>query len=413
MESEDLAVGLDIGTTKIVALVGNVIDDSIEIVGIGQAPSKGLEKGVVVDIGQTTSSIRKAVRQAEKMADVTIDSVYAGITGKHINYLNNTGTVSINRADSVIREDDVRRVIETAKAMQQIPPQSEMIHIIPRQFVVDNQEGITDPIGMTGTRLEADVHIVTGATTAVHNLTRCLDSLDIGVEQLVLEPLASSHAVLSSAEKELGVLLMDIGGGTTDLAVFKKGDIWFSKVLPVAGEHMTNDITVGLQTPLEVAEDIKVEHGTVFLDEENQDKRIEVATVGGDKIKQIPIKNLAKVIEPRVEEIFNLTFQELEDAGYRDLIPSGVVLSGGTSLLNGIVEYGNRHFDIPIRRGSTPDDIHGLRDVVESPIYATSVGLLKYSVESHDYLRNGRRTMSQGTTVISDIFSWLGKFFRR
>jgi len=413
MESEDLVVGLDIGTTKIVALVGNVIENSIEIVGIGQAPSKGLEKGVVVDIGQTTSSIRKAVRQAEKMADVKIDSVYAGITGKHINYLNNTGTVSINRSDSVIRKDDVRRVIETAKAMQQIPPQSEMIHIIPRQFVVDNQEGITDPIGMTGTRLEADVHIVTGATTAVHNLTRCLDSLDIGIEQLVLEPLASSHAVLSSAEKQLGVLLMDIGGGTTDLAVFKKGDIWFSKVLPVAGEHMTNDITVGLQTPLEVAEEVKVEHGTVFINEENEDKRIEVATVGGDEVKQIPITNLAKVIEPRVEEIFNLTFQELEDAGYRDLIPSGVVLSGGTSLLNGIVEYGNRHFDLPIRRGSTPEDIHGLRDVVESPIYATSVGLLKYSIQSHDYLRNGKRTMSQGGTLLSDIFSWLGKFFRR
>ncbi|MBS3787819.1 cell division protein FtsA [Candidatus Bipolaricaulota bacterium] len=413
MESEDLVVGLDIGTTKIVALVGNVVDNSIEIVGIGQASSKGLEKGVVVDIAQTTSSIRKAVSQAEKMADVKIDSVYAGITGKHINYLNNTGTVSINRSDSVIRKDDVRRVIETAKAMQQIPPQSEMIHIIPRQFVVDNQEGITDPIGMTGTRLEADVHIVTGASTAVHNLTRCLNSLDIGIEQLVLEPLASSHAVLSSAEKQLGVLLMDIGGGTTDLAVFKKGDIWFSKVLPVAGEHMTNDITVGLQTPLEVAEEIKVEHGTVFINEENQDKRIEVATVGGDEVRQIPIKNLAKVIEPRVEEIFNLTFQELEDAGYRDLIPSGVVLSGGTSLLNGITEYANRHFDIPIRRGSTPDDIHGLRDVVESPIYATSVGLLKYSVESHDYLRNGKRTMRQGDSVISDIFSWLGKFFRR
>lgn len=413
MESEDLVVGLDIGTTKIVALVGNVVDDSIEIVGIGQTPSKGLEKGVVVDIGQTTSSIREAVSQAEKMADVKIDSVYAGITGKHINYLNNTGTVSINRSDSVIRKDDVSRVIETAKAMQQIPPQSEMIHIIPRQFVVDNQEGITDPIGMTGTRLEADVHIVTGASTAVHNLTRCLNSLDIGIEQLVLEPLASSHAVLSSAEKQLGVLLMDIGGGTTDLAVFKKGDIWFSKVLPVAGEHMTNDITVGLQTPLEVAEEIKVEHGTVFINEENQDKRIEVATVGGNEVDQIPIKNLAKVIEPRVEEIFNLTFQELEDAGYRDLIPSGVVLSGGTSLLNGIVEYANRHFDIPIRRGSTPDDIHGLRDVVESPIYATSVGLLKYSVESHDYLRNGKRTMSQGGSVLSDIFSWLGKFFRK
>ncbi|MFP3953238.1 MAG: cell division protein FtsA [Candidatus Acetothermia bacterium] len=413
MESEDLVVGLDIGTTKIVALVANVIDDSIEIVGFGQAPSRGLEKGVVVDIGQTTNSIRKALERAEKMADVNVKSVYVGITGKHINYLNNTGTVSINRSDNVIRRDDVRRVIETAKAMQQIPPQSEMIHIIPRQFVVDDQEGITDPIGMTGTRLEADVHIVTGASTAVHNLRRCLESLNIGIDQLVLEPLASSYAVLSSAEKQLGVLLMDIGGGTTDLAVFKKGDIWFSKVIPLGGEHITNDITVGMHTPLETAEEIKIDHGTVYVDEENENKQVEVATVGGDEQRRVPLKNLAKVIEPRVEEIFDMSFQEVEDAGYEDLIPSGVVLSGGTSLLNGVVEYGHRHYGVPMRRGSTPPDIHGLRDIVESPIYATSVGLLKYSVDSHDFLRNGKREIGRGSSPSSDIFRWLASFFRK
>lgn len=412
MEDEELIVGLDIGTTKIVALVGNVANGSIEVVGIGQAPSRGLEKGVVVDIGQTTNSIRKAIRKAEKMADVRIDSVYAGIAGKHIDSINNSGTVSINRSDRVIRSDDVSRVIETAKAIQQVPPEAEMIHIIPRQFIVDGQEGITDPVGMTGTRLEVDVHIVTGASTAVHNVVRCLETLDIGIDQIVLEPLASSYAVLSSAEKELGVVLMDIGGGTTDLAVFRNGDIWFSKVIPIAGEHITNDITVGLQTPLEAAEEIKIQSGTPLVDEVGDDERVEVATVGGDKKKRVSRKKLAKVIEPRVEEIFDLAVQEVEDAGYRDLVPSGVVLTGGTALLKGIVEFANRRYGLPVRRGKNPQGVHGLRDVIESPIYATSVGLLKYATNSHDYIHNGRKNERGRGSFLSKIFQWLGKFLR-
>lgn len=412
MEDEELMVGLDIGTTKIVVLVGNVTDGAIEIVGIGQAPSRGLEKGVVVDIGQTTNSIRKAVRKAEKMADVRIDSVYAGIAGKHIESINNSGTVSINRSDRVIKRDDVRRVIETAKAIQQIPQESEMIHIIPRQFIVDGQEGITDPVGMTGTRLEADVHIVTGASTAVHNIVRCLNSLDIDIDQIVLEPLASSEAVLSSAEKELGVVLMDIGGGTTDLAVFRNGDIWFSKVIPVAGEHITNDITVGLQTPLQAAEEIKIQAGTPLVDDIGDEENVEVATVGGDQKKRVSRKKLAKVIEPRVEEIFDLAVQEVEDAGYRDLVPSGVVLTGGTALLKGIVKFANQRYGLPVRRGKNPQGVHGLRDVIESPIYATSVGLLKYGVSSHDYLRNGRKNQRGSPTMAAKVFQWLAKFFR-
>ena len=253
MRKERIVVGLDVGTTKVVALVGNVVDGMIEIIGMGRADSHGLEKGVVVDIGRTITSIRKAVEEAENMADVKIDSVYVGIAGKHITSINNSGTVSINRPDRIIAEEDVRRVVETAQAIQ-IPPESEMIHVIPRQYIVDGQDGITDPVGMTGTRLEVDVHIVTGAITAVHNLVRCVESLGIRINQIVLEPLASSMAVLSSAEKELGVILMDVGGGTTDISVFRGGDIWFSKVIPIAGEHITNDITVGLQTPIEEAE---------------------------------------------------------------------------------------------------------------------------------------------------------------
>ena len=409
MRKERVVVGLDVGTTKVVALVGNVIDGTIEIIGLGKAESHGLEKGVVVDIGRTISSIRKAVEEAENMADVKINSVYVGIAGKHITSINNSGTVSINRPDRIIAQDDVRRVVETAQAIQ-LPPESEMIHVIPRQYIVDGQDGITDPVGMTGTRLEVDVHIVTGAITAVHNLVRCVESLDIGIEQIVLEPLASSMAVLSSAEKELGVVLMDVGGGTTDISVFRGGDIWFSKVIPIAGEHITNDITVGLQTPIEEAELIKKQAGTALVESVAEDEKIEVATIGGDEKKTVSRKKLAKIIEPRVEELLDLGMQEVEDAGYRDLVPAGLVLTGGTSLLQGIAEFANQRYDVPVRRGRIPQGIHGLRDIVESPIYATSIGLLRYAVETKDFKKP--EYARKRSSLISKLFTWLNRFFR-
>ena len=409
MRKERVVVGLDVGTTKVVALVGNVANGLIEIIGMGKAESHGLEKGVVVDIGRTISSIRKAVEEAENMADVKIDSVYVGIAGKHINSINNSGTVSINRPDRIITEDDIHRVVETAQAIQ-LPPASEMIHVIPRQYIVDGQDGITDPVGMTGTRLEVDVHIVTGAITAVHNLVRCVESLDIGIEQIVLEPIASSLAVLSSAEKELGVILLDIGGGTTDISVFRGGDIWFSKVIPIAGEHITNDITVGLQTPIEEAELIKKQAGTALVESVGEDEKIEVATIGGDEKKTVSKKKLAKIIEPRVEELLDLAMQEVEDAGYRDLVPAGLVLTGGTSLLDGIVEFAHQRYGIPVRRGKIPQGIHGLRDIVESPIYATSIGLLRYSVETKDFSK--RRYDRKKGSLINKLFAWFNRFFR-
>jgi cell division protein FtsA len=410
MRKERVVVGLDVGTTKVVALVGNVVDGSIEVIGLGKAESHGLEKGVVVDIGRTITSIRKAVEEAENMADVKIDSVYVGIAGKHITSINNSGTVSINRPDRIIAQDDVRRVVETAQAIQ-LPPESEMIHIIPRQYIVDGQDGITDPVGMTGTRLEVDVHIVTGAITAVRNLVRCVEELGIGIEQIVLEPLASSMAVLSSAEKELGVCLMDVGGGTTDISVFRGGDIWFSKVIPIAGEHITNDITVGLQTPIEEAELVKKTHGTALVDSVGEDEKIEVATIGGDEKKLVSKKKLAKIIEPRIEELLDLGMQEVEDAGYRDLIPAGLVLTGGTSLLNGIVEFASKRYDLPCRRGKIPQGIHGLRDIVESPIYATSIGLLRYAVEAKDFKKRGYGSKRR-RTLISRLREWFDTFFR-
>ena len=410
MRKEKVVVGLDVGTTKVVALVGNTIDGMIEVIGMGRSESHGLEKGVVVDIGRTISSIRKAVEEAENMADVKIDSVYVGIAGKHITSINNSGTVSINRPDRIITEDDVRRVVETAQAIQ-IPPESEMIHVIPRQYIVDGQDGITDPVGMTGTRLEVDVHIVTGSITAVHNLVRCVESLGIGIKQIVLEPIASSLAVLSSAEKELGVILMDVGGGTTDISVFRGGDIWFSKVIPIAGEHITNDITVGLQTPIEEAELVKKMHGTALVDSVGEDDKIEVATIGGDEKKLVSKKRLAKIIEPRVEELLDLAMQEVEDAGYRDLVPAGLVLTGGTSLLDGLAEFATQRYDIPVRRGKIPQGIHGLRDIVESPIYATSIGLLRYAVETKDF-KKPEFAERRRESIIGKLFSWFNRFFR-
>jgi cell division protein FtsA len=410
MRKEKVVVGLDVGTTKVVALVGNTIDGMIEIIGMGKSESHGLEKGVVVDIGRTIASIRKAVEEAENMADVRVDSVYVGIAGKHITSINNSGTVSINRPDRIITEDDVRRVVETAQAIQ-IPPESEMIHVIPRQYIVDGQDGITDPVGMTGTRLEVDVHIVTGSITAVHNLVRCVESLGIGIRQIVLEPIASSLAVLSSAEKELGVILMDVGGGTTDISVFRGGDIWFSKVIPIAGEHITNDITVGLQTPIEEAELVKKMHGTALVDSVGEDDKIEVATIGGDEKKVVSKKRLAKIIEPRVEELLDLAMQEVEDAGYRDLVPAGLVLTGGSSLLDGLPEFAGQRYDVPVRRGKIPQGIHGLRDIVESPIYATSIGLLRYAIETTDF-KKPEFADRRRESIIGKLFSWFNRFFR-
>ena len=412
----EIIVGLDIGTTKVVALVGNVENGIIEVVGMGKVPSHGLEKGVVVDIGETTSSIQRSIEDAETMADVKIKKVYASISGKHINSINNSGTVSINRPSREVTLDDVRRVIETAQAVQ-IPPDVEMLHVIPRQYIVDGQEGITDPVGMTGTRLEVDVHIVTGSVTAIHNIRRCVENLGIEIEQIILQPLASSYAVLNTAERELGVALMDIGGGTTDVAIFRGGDIWFSKVLPIAGEHLTNDVTVGLKVPYEEAERVKIQEGTPVVDETSGEEHLEICLISEER-KSITRRMLAKIIEPRLEELFDITVEEIEDAGYKDLIPAGIVLTGGTAMLRNLPEYVQSRYNIPVRRSKTPQGIHGLRDIVESPIYATAIGLLKYAIESKEYRegRIGRRSFNEHKySLFGKVLNWLeriNRFFR-
>ncbi|MFO8034787.1 MAG: cell division protein FtsA [Candidatus Bipolaricaulota bacterium] len=417
MRRERLVVGLDVGTTKVCCLVANAMEGLLEIIGMGMSPSRGLEKGVVVDIGRTIQSIKKSVEEAENMADMRVDNVLVGIAGKHIRSLNNTATVSITRQDRIISQDDVKRVVEAAQTIS-YPPDMDLIHVIPRQYVVDGQEGITDPVGMTGTRLEVDVHLVLGSVTAVHNLVRCVESLGVRIGQIVLEPLASSMAVLSSAESELGVVLLDMGGGTTDISVFRGGDIWFSKVIPIAGDHITNDITVGLQTPIEEAERIKKEYGTCLVDAVGEEETVDVATIGGDGTRAVKRKKLAKIIEPRVEEILDLAMQEVEDAGYRDLVPAGIVLTGGTALLEGIGEFAQQRYDLPVRRGRIPQGIHGLRDIVESPIYATGIGLLKYAVEGRDFARGkahsryhlGPHGRSGG--LFGKLMGWFRKFLR-
>jgi cell division protein FtsA len=419
----EIIVGLDIGTTKVVALVCNVEDGNIEIIGMGKAPSRGLEKGVVVDIGETTASIKRAIEEAENMADVEIEHVFAGIAGRHISSVNNSGTVSISRDSRIIALEDVQRVIDNAQAVQ-ISPDSQLIHVIPRQYIVDGQEGITDPVGMTGTRLEVDVHIVTGSITAVHNIIRCVNNVGIEVDQIVLQPLASSYAVLNEAEKELGVALMDIGGGTTDIAIFRDGDIWFSKILPIAGEHITNDIAVGLKVSYEEADRIKIQEGLPRLtDESAEEERIEITTLAEEK-KLISKRKLAKIIEPRLEELFDLAMGEIEDVGYRDLIPAGIVLTGGTSLLKGLPEFVSERYDIAVRRGRNPTGIHGLRDIVESPIYSTVIGLVKYSVVSKEYIHRfgnqrgvrqwgGARLQGDGWKgLFGRLMRWLNRFLR-
>jgi cell division protein FtsA len=371
---EDLIVGLDIGTTKICALVAAQRGDEIDVVGIGTHPSRGLRKGVVVDIDATVDSIKRAVEEAELMADCEITSVYAGIAGGHISGMNSHGIVAVKEQD--VRASDVRRVIDAAKAVA-IPMDREVIHVIPQEFIIDGQDGIREPLGMSGVRLEAKVHIVTAAVTSAQNIVKCANQAGLNVVDIVLEPLASAEAVLTDDERELGVCLIDIGGGTTDIAVFGDGSIKHTSVLGLGGYHISNDIAVGLRTPFEEAERIKKKFGVAAARFLSSDDVISVPSVGGRRPRQVSRKILCEIIEPRVEEILSLARQELMRAGMEDRIPSGVVLSGGCAALAGIADLAEEIFESPVRVG-LPARIGGLQDVVRDPMYATGVGLVLY-----------------------------------
>jgi len=369
----NIITGLDIGTSKVVALVGEVTPEgTIELIGMGRHPSRGLKRGVVVDIEATVNSIQRAVQEAELMAGCEVRSVFTGIAGSHIRSLNSHGIVAIR--DNEVSQADVDRVIEAAKAVA-IPADQKILHILPQEFIIDNQGSIREPVGMAGVRLEARVHLVTGSVSAAQNIAKCVRRCGLEVNDIILEQLASSHAVLTEDEKELGVCLVDIGGGTTDIAVFYEGAIQFTAVIPIAGDQVTNDIAMALRTPSKSAETIKVNHGYAMSELANEGQMIEVMSVSERPGRKISTKALSDVVSARYEELFTLVRNELRRSGFEDLIAAGIVLTGGASNVNGAIELAEMCFQMPVRHGAA-QQIVGLADAVANPALATSVGLL-------------------------------------
>jgi len=411
MSKKDFVVGLDIGTTKICCIVAEIVEAGpqpvVDIVGIGTAPSTGLRKGCVINIDSTVESITKAVEEAELMAGIEISGVYTGIAGGHIKSFNSTGIVAIK--DKEINEQDVQRVIDAAKAVA-IPLDREVIHIIPQEYIIDDQDGIRDPIGMSGVRLEAKVHIVTGAVSSAQNIIKCANKAGLNVSEICLEPIASSEAVLSPDEKELGVVLVDIGGGTSDIAVFKEGAVVHTGVLAIGGNHITNDISVGLRTPQNEAERIKIKYGCALAALVKPDETIEVPGVGGRKSRIVSRRLLAEIIEPRVEEIFSLIQREVMKSGYQELLSGGVVITGGSALLEGMPELAEFVFEMPVKRG-IPQGIGGLRDVVNSPKFATGVGLLKFGARKGSKSKFPIREKHIYDKVRGSMRSWIKDLF--
>ena len=373
-KKEDLIVGLDIGTTKVCVIVAAPSGDSIDIIGIGTHPSRGLRKGVVVDIDATVHSIKQAVEEAELMADCEISSVYAGIAGSHIRAFNSHGVVAVK--DREVAPGDVKRVIDAAKAVS-IPMDREVIHVIPQEFIIDDQDGIREPLGMSGVRLEAKIHIVTAAVTSAQNIVKCANKAGLNVMDIVLEPLASAEACLAEDERDLGVCLIDIGGGTTDVAVYSEGSIKHTSVLGLGGAHVSNDIAVGLRTPFDEAERVKKKFGVAAARFLGSDDVISVPSVGGRRPREVSRKLLCEIIEPRIDEILSLARQSLVKEGLEDRIPSGVVLTGGCSALEGVPDLAEEIFETPVRIG-IPCRVGGLQDVVRGPMYATGVGLVLF-----------------------------------
>ncbi len=375
----NLIVGLDIGTSKVVAVVGEInLEGRIEIIGIGSHPSRGLKKGVVVNIESTVQSIQRAVEEAELMAGCQINSVYTGIAGSHIRSLNSHGIVAIR--DKEVSSTDVDRVMDAARAVA-IPADQKILHTIAQEFIIDNQEGIQEPVGMSGVRLEAKVHMITGAVSAAQNIVKCVRRCGLEVDDIILEQLASSYSVLSDDEKELGVCLVDIGGGTTDLAVFTEGSIRHTAVIPIAGDQVTNDIAVALRTPTQYAEEIKIKYGCALMQLASSEETIEVPSVGDRPARRLARQTLAEVVEPRYEELMTLVQAELRRSGFEDLVAAGIVLTGGSSKMEGLIDLAEEVFHIPVRLGS-PQHVGGLVDVVRNPIYATGVGLLLFGREN-------------------------------
>ncbi len=407
----NVVVGLDIGTTKICAIIAEVAGGrAVDIIGIGTSPSKGLRKGVVVNIDVTVESIRRAIAEAELMAGVKAGAAFVGIAGGHIKGINSRGVIAISGKDREVTPADVERVIDAAKAVA-LPVDREVIHILPQEFIIDDQAGIKEPLGMSGVRLEAEVHIVTGAVTSAQNIIKCANRAGLEVQDIVLQQLASSEATLSQDERELGVVLVDIGGGTSDIAVFVEGSIYHTAVLSLGGDHVTNDIAIGLRTPAHEAEAIKKKYGCALAGLVKRDETVEVPSVGGRRPRILSRQTLCEIIQPRIEEIFGLVDREVHRAGLHGRVAAGVVVTGGSSILEGVPELAEQIFDLPVRRG-LPTGVGGLTDVVASPIFATGVGLVLYGAE-HRHQRRFHRVTDRNIfdRVVARMREWFGELF--
>ena len=400
---KSMIVGLDIGTSKITAIVGEINEDNeLEIVGIGSHPSRGLKKGVVVNIESTVQSIQRCIEEAELMAGCQIHSVYAGIAGSHIRSMNSHGIVAIK--DREVSSSDVERVIDAARAVA-IPADQRVLHVMPQEFIIDQQEGIREPVGMSGVRLEAKVHLVTGAESAAQNIIKCVRRCGLEVDDIILEQLASSYSVLTDDEKELGICLVDIGGGTTDVAVFTEGAIKHTAVIPIAGDQVTNDIAVAMRTPTQYAEEIKIKYACALRQLANPDDTIEVPSVGDREPRRLSRQTLAEVVEPRYEELLSLVHAELRRSGFEDLVAAGVVLTGGSSKMEGVVDLAEEVFHMPVRLGM-PQFITGLADVVRNPIHATGVGLLLFGHKNQQMGETSLFNDSNVGSVLKRMKNW-------
>lgn len=406
-KKNNIVVGLDIGTTKVSVVVGEITNDGVDIIGIGSHPSRGLRKGVIVNIEATVESIKKAVEEAELMAGCDILNVYASISGSHIRGINSHGIVSVK--EKIITERDIDRVIDGASAVV-LPMDREIIHVIPQEFVVDDQDGIHEPLGMAGTKFEANVHIVTASIACIQNVIKCANRCGLNVNEIVLGPLASSEAILSPDEKELGVVVLDIGGGTTDIVVFSGGSVVHSASLPLGGNHITNDIAVGLRTPALEAEKIKQKYGCALSTLVHKDETIDVPSVGGRKSRVLSRQILSDIIEPRMEEIFEIAKQKIVMTGLEESIASGIVITGGVASLQGVTELAEQVFDFPVTR-SNPRGVGGLVDVIKTPIFATAVGLVIYGNKKR--LEQSTRLQGEGTLnrVKERVRHWLQDIF--
>ena len=404
-EDKNLIVGLDIGTSKIVTIVAELLPEgTLKVIGLGQHPSRGLKKGVVINIDSTMQAIQRSIEEAELMADCKIKTVYTGIAGSHIKSLNSHGMVKIK--DAEVSQMDVDRVVETARAVA-LPADQQILHILTQEFIIDGQDDVREPLGMSGMKLEVKVHIVTGAVAAAQNIVKCIKRCGLEVSDLILQPLASSIAVLTEDEKELGVCLVDIGGGTTDIAVFKNGSIRHTAVIAIAGDQITNDVAVAFRTPTQSAEDIKIKHGCALRQLADARETVEVPGVDGREARQLSIQTLAEVIEPRVVELYEIVLQELRRSGMEEMIASGIVITGGSAMMRGMLELGEEIFHMPVRLGM-PRYVGGLSEVVSNPRYATGVGLIlmgKQQLERH-------LTVQMESSSVGRIFDKMKSWFQ-